>query len=116
MTKHLVLALTGLAVSLPAMAQPDAPREVSIPFAANGGIRDWEAEGDKSILLRDRTNRWYRATFVGRCPRVGYSNTLVFETDPSGTFDRFSSIKSEYGNCQVGSIVRAEAPKSKGGK
>ena len=108
----LFMAMTGCATA----QAPVSPYETSIPFAANGGIRDFERESDKSVLLRDRSGRWYRATFVGTCPRVGYGATLVYNTGPSGTFDRFSSISSEYGTCQVGSVVRAEAPRSKGGR
>lgn len=118
MKKPLILALAAV-VAQPALASEPVTSpvgaEVSIPFAAHGGIRDWERESDRSILLRDRGNRWYRATFVGTCPRVGYGGGLVFETDAAGTFDRFSSIRSEYGICQVGSLVRAAAPASKGG-
>ena len=95
---------------------PPAANEVSIPFAANGGIRDWEAEGSKSILLRDRANRWYRATFLGTCPRISYGQTLIFNTDAGGSFDRFSTIQSEYGVCQIGSVVPAAAPLSRGGR
>ena len=108
----LVIAMSGCATT----QAPISPLETSIPFAANGGIRDFERESDKSVLLRDRSGRWYRATFVGTCPRVGYGATLVYNTGPSGTFDRFSSISSEYGTCQVGSVVRADAPRSKGGR
>lgn len=117
MIKILAISL-GLSVAASAAAEAPVltPRETSIPFAANGGIRDFERESDKSVLLRDRAGRWYRATFLGTCPRVGYGATLRFNTDASGTFDRFSSISSGYGNCQVGSVVRAEAPRSKGGR
>ena len=104
-----------VAASPGGLTQP-ARNEVSIPFAAHGGIRDWEAEGDKAILLRDRANRWYRATFLGTCPRIGYGQTLIFNTDAGGSFDRFSTIQSEYGVCQIGSVVPAAAPLSRGGR
>ena len=109
------IAQPSIAAQPKAVTQP-ALAETSIPFASMGGIRDWERESDKSILLRDRTGRWYRATFLGTCPRLGYSQTLLFRTDVSGSFDRFSAIKSDYGYCQVGSVVRAAAPLSKGGR
>ena len=120
MTRLLLGAIGALFAAQPALAGQaytmPAADEVSIPFAGHGGIADWERESDKSILLRDRTGRWYRATFLGTCPRVGYGNAIQFDTDAGGTFDRFSTIRSINGVCQVGSVTRASAPASKGGR
>lgn len=95
--------------------QPLTAADTAIPFAANGGIRDWYSNNEQSIYLRDRTGRWYLATFNGLCPNLPAAQTVQFETDASGAFDRFSSIGTEYGRCQVGSVVQAQAPMAKGG-
>lgn len=95
--------------------QPITAADTAIPFAANGGIRDWYANSERSIHLRDRTGRWYLATFNGWCPNLPAAQTIHFETDAGGSFDRFSSITTEYGRCQVGSVVAAAAPLAKGG-
>ena len=40
---------------------------------------------------------------------------MRFETDAAGSFDRFSSITTDYARCQVGSVVRCPPPAAKGG-
>ena len=115
----LTLACAGLAacapMAMPMPAQTLAAGETSIAFAANGGIKDWYSNSDQSIYLRDRSGRWYLATFDGVCPNLGAAQTISFQTDAGGSFDRFSTITSEYGRCQVGSVVPALAPAAKGG-
>ena len=95
--------------------QPLPAGETSIAFAANGGIKDWYSNNERSIYLRDRSGRWYLATFQGVCPNLPSAQTIRFETDAGGRFDRFSSITSEYGRCTVGSVVPSVAPAAKGG-
>jgi len=87
-----------------------APREASIRDAASGGIRDWHSDDGRSIFLRDRTGRWYHATFAGPCAGVLYSSTIGFKTDVLGAFDRFSTISTERGLCSVSSVVRSAKP------
>lgn len=113
----IVLAACSAALSAcaPTQVQPLTTADTAIPFAANGGIRDWYSNNEQSIYLRDRTGRWYLATFNGLCPNLPAAQTVQFETDASGAFDRFSSIGTEYGSCQVGSVVQAQAPMAKGG-
>ena len=95
--------------------QPLMPGDTAIQFAARGGIKDWHSENDQSIYLRDRTGNWYYATFNGVCPNLRAAQTMHFETDAAGAFDRFSSITTDYGRCQVASVVRSPAPAAKGG-
>lgn len=108
-------AAAALGACAPTQLQPVTAADTAIPFAANGGIRDWYANSERSIYLRDRTGRWYLAAFNGLCPRLPAAQTIQFETDAGGSFDRFSSIVTEYGRCQVGSVVPAQAPLAKGG-
>jgi hypothetical protein len=39
---------------------------VSIPFADHGGIRDWRADGDRSMWIEGRNGQWYYAELFGR--------------------------------------------------
>ena len=91
------------------------PGDTSIPFAGRGGIRDWHSDNDRSIYLRDRTGNWFFAIFHGPCPNLGVAQTIQFNTDASGTFDRFSAIATEYARCQIASVVRSPPPAAKGG-
>lgn len=111
----LAATCAALSACAPTPMQPLTAADTSIPFAANGGIRDWYSNNNQSIYLRDRTGRWYLATFNGLCQNLPAAQTIQFETDASGSFDRFSSISTEYGRCQVGSVVHAQAPAAKGG-
>ena len=111
----LALGCAALSACAPTQMQPVTAADTVIPFAANGGIRDWYANSEQSIYLRARTGRWYLATFNGLCPNLPAAQTIQFGTDAGGSFDRFSSIVTEYGRCQVGSVVAAEAPRAKGG-
>lgn len=94
---------------------PVAPGgETIIPFAANGGIVDWHAENDRSIFLRDRAGHWYFVTLASACPGLQFNQNILFSTDPSGNFDRFSAISTRDYRCAVQSIVRSGAPAAKG--
>ena len=114
-TISILSMLAALGACAPTQLAPLTAGDTAIPFAANGGIRDWYAAGEKAIYLRDRTGRWYLATFNGLCPNLSAAQTIQFKTDASGSFDRFSSIITEYGHCQVGSVVASAAPMAKGG-
>lgn len=115
MMKQLVIGLallTGVVAPLAAQA-PTLGRETSIAYAGNGGIRDWEGDGAGGMFLRDRTGQWYHASFVGQCPNLGWSRTIVVNTDPLGTLDKFGSIDTASGRCSIASLVKSKAPLSR---
>lgn len=115
--KTIMVIAAGLGAAGAAAAQNyDRGRETGIDFAANGGIRDWHAPNDREIYIMDRMGRWYHAELGGRCINLPYLRTVQFETDAAGRFDSFSLINTEYGSCQVESLVRSERPAAKGGK
>ena len=106
-----------LASFLAAQAAPvHRPGLASIDDAARGGIRDWHAEDDRGIYLRDRTNRWYYAAFRHNCPGVLYDQRIAFRTSASNRFDRQSLVQTETETCAVESVDRSDAPEAKGGK
>ena len=112
--------MTSAALVLAAQAAPTAAptvsaEETTIPFAAGGGIRNFEAgpAGSNIVYLQSRTLRWYRVTLSGPCLPDRTLQTLTFRTDVNGTFDRFSQIGStRYPNrvCAVNSVVRSDPP------
>ena len=112
-----LLALAGLVTAGAATAQPQRPavRSVSIPFAANGGLRDWQLDkaDPASLFVRDRTNRWYHVKLSGPCPRYRSLDTMVYTTNPTGNFDTFSRVSFPgSGNirCGVQFIERSAPP------
>lgn len=93
-----------------------APGLAAIDYARGGGIRDWYAEDDRGIFLRDRANRWYYAAFDHRCPGVLYDYRLTFDTDGFTRFDRTSRIQTQTMTCGIAALDASDAPADKGGK
>jgi hypothetical protein len=107
--KSPVLVLAAALVALPALAA--APAE--IPFANNGGIQDWRAENDRVIYVQGQNRQWYRAELMSDCIGLRYAETIGFDTEASGAFNRFSSIKVEGRNCPVSSFEKSDSPPKK---
>ncbi|KQR87659.1 DUF6491 family protein [Sphingomonas sp. Leaf343] len=116
----MLLPILTAALIQTATAGTPPEKETVISYAGNGGLRDWEHGPTRDVLfVRDRTERWYRVTTSGPCPRIGNLDTLTYTTDSNGVFDRFSRIRFlRYPNvtCGVKSIVSTATPPSKGGK
>ena len=119
--RMILLTAAGVAVSLAAgasAAQHSRPigKETSIPFASNGGIRNWEAGPPKSgiIYVQDRRLDWYRVEMSGPCIQSkGGPLTVIYTTDNSGMFDTFSKLTfPDYANrtCGVKSITTSLPP------
>lgn len=120
-TSLLGAALLGSGVAAaPAIAADQQAKAVygqpaTIPFAANGGIRDWHAANDRQLYIRDRAGRWYLATLSAPCHGLTFNNAVAFETDELGQFDTWSRVVTRDHRCGVESLVRSPAPAAKGG-
>jgi hypothetical protein len=111
-------ALLG-AVGVAGAEAPGAPpKEASIPFANRDGIIDWQVVDTKTVLLKDRGGRWYKATLFGTCFNLpSTTNRLSFQSNPNGTFDKFSTIiVADQQRCQLASLVESAAPPKKAKK
>ena len=104
-------------------AEPAAPPpssaalvEARIPFANHGGIYNWHVENDRSILIQSQSRKWYRATLFSPCFDLPFAERIGFETEPSGSFDKFSSIRVRGQTCRLNSLVETAAPAKKPGK
>lgn len=109
----IAIAIAALAPAASLNAQP-VPRQVAIDYANQGAIEDWYTADDQSIFLMDRTGRWYRADFVGICPRLRIQNTIGFRTSVTGRFDALGSVVTRDGICAVRSLTASERPAAKG--
>ena len=119
MFKSLVLAATAATIAFAPTAQAQKHRvigqETSIAFASNGGIRNWERgpRGSNLLYLQDRTLRWYQVQLNGPCLDLSIRQTLIYQTDPLGRLDTFSTISSADRpqiRCQIKSIKTSLAP------
>ena len=113
----LFLMVSGIAAMAAEPAAPplrSAPAgEARIPFANHGGIYTWQVENDRSILIQSQGRKWYRATLFNSCFDLPFSETIGFETDASGSFDKFSSIRVRGQTCRLNSLVETSAPARK---
>jgi hypothetical protein len=89
-------------------------KDVEIPFANRGGIRDWQADRDRGVWIQDAHQRWFYAELMGPCLGLDFANTIAFDTRPSGTFDRFSKIivPRDRSRCNVKSLRMSGPPPS----
>jgi hypothetical protein len=105
----------------PAASAPAAPAakplpEARINFANHGGIWDWSVVDNKTILIQDRSRRWYKATLLVNCIDLPFDQKLGFESNADGSFDKFSVIQTRQQRCPLISLVRTDAPVSKKSK
>ena len=115
--KHFVLACAVLGFGAAALAaDPPAAKEkdAEIPFANLGGIQDWQADGDYGLYIQGRSRKdWYYAKLFAPCIDLPWAERIGFVSEPTGTFDKFSSILVNHRECRVDSLVRSEAPPKK---
>lgn len=115
----LVLPLAALAFVAPAAyaetapAAAEAQQEVRIPFANNGGIRDWRSYEKDVLYVQDRQRKWYKATLMSPAFDLRYTEAIGFDTGPTDTFDRFSTVVVAGQRYAVQSLVRVDHPPKK---
>jgi hypothetical protein len=90
-----VATTAGCAATTQQQQQRPLGVETSIPYAANGGIRNWEAgPPDSGILyVQDRNLDWYKVEMSGPCieTRAG-PMTVHYTTSATGRLDTFSEL------------------------
>jgi Family of unknown function (DUF6491) len=117
MNKLMLLPALALCAGLSVAASSDAvapPREAQISFANKDGIVNWQVVDDKTVLVKDRGGRWYKATLFNSCFDLpAASQRLEFKANANGTFDKFSTIIVRDQRCQLTSFVASTAPPKK---
>ncbi|GAA4007642.1 hypothetical protein GCM10022280_00180 [Sphingomonas swuensis] len=103
-----------LALAL-AVSPASAPGNAAIDYANTDGIRDFHADNDRGIYLRDRLGHWYYGAFTARCPGVLDGFSVGFDTNGFQRFDRSSRVVTPTMTCALASLDRSVAPAAKGG-
>ena len=111
-------ALTAMAMAsaaLPALAQGDAPArvpEASIPFVNSGSsIREWQADGEQGLWVRDARRQWYYARMLVPCEGLDFAVRVGFQTRGIDTLDRYANvIVPGYASCPIQSFTKSEGP------
>ena len=78
-------------------AQPAAAASSSAtgtpPAAVQGyRIEDWKALSNESLIIRTNDGKRYRATLMGRCIGLKFTDTIAFVTRGERTVDRYAGI------------------------
>ena len=63
-----------------------------IPFANNGGVRDWRADDRDTIYFQDRQKRWYKAELIVPASDLPFTQFIGIDSDPGDRLDKFSAI------------------------
>ena len=101
------------ASSAAAAPAPTPAPEAQIPFAKTN-IWNWQVVDDKTVLIQDRSRKWYKATLFATCINLSFvADRLAFDSNPSGTFDKFSAILVRGQRCPLSSLVETSAPPKK---
>jgi hypothetical protein len=105
---------TPAAPAAPATTEASSPApEAQIPFANKGGIWKWQVIDNQTVLIESRSRKWYKATLFGNCINLSFAQNMAFVSNPSGTFDKFSTIRAGNQRCPLVSLVETAAPQKK---
>jgi hypothetical protein len=95
-----------------AAAAPAPAAEAQIAFAKKN-IWNWQVLDDQTVLIQDQGRRWYKATLFGHCINLPFANKIAFDSNPGGSFDKFSAILVRGQRCPLMSLVETTAPPKK---
>lgn len=85
-------------------------RPAVINFVDMGGIRNWRAVDNETLLVEGRNNQWFKATMFGPCPGLPFASAIGFITDFSNSLDRFSSIYVDGQRCTFRTFEKIDPP------
>src|SRR5215207_914068 len=85
-------------------------QDASIPFVDYGGIQNWSAQNDSTLMVQAMNNKWYRVGLMMSCSGLPFATRVGFDTGPVDTFDRFSSVIVDGQRCPVQSITLVNSP------
>jgi len=95
-----------------AAAAPAPAPEAQIPFAKTS-LWNWQVVDDETLLIQDQSRRWYKATLFNHCINLPFADRIAFDSNPGGSFDKFSAILVRGQRCPLTSLVATSAPPKK---
>ncbi len=104
-------ALFSVACAAEESAAPPVA-QAQIAFAKRN-IWNWQVVDDQTVLIQDQGRRWYKATLFGHCINLPFADRIAFDSNPGGTFDKFSAILVRGQRCPLASLVETSAPPKK---
>lgn len=100
---------TGL-TPIDELTPQQASQEQVIPFANQGGIRNWRPVDDASLLIEDRHGQWYLARLQSASGDLAFAEGLAFLTEPGGAFGRLGAVLIKGVRYPVISLVKVPPP------
>lgn len=119
MRKYIFPGITLLALALgaaaPAQAETaeNAAKEVSIPFANHGGVDDWRAVDDHTLLIKGLGKQWYKAELFAPCIDMKFVDRIGFLVEPDGSLSRWSGVVVRNQVCRFKSLTKTTPPMPK---
>jgi len=87
------------------------PVSAGAAFVDHAAMRDWHADGDRSLWIQAGNRRWFYAHLARACHGLSSTNSLTFETHTSGYIDRTSVLVMPQGaKCPVQSLAPNGTP------
>jgi hypothetical protein len=80
----------------------------AIKFADHGGINDWRATDRDTLYVEGRHGEWFKATFMGTCAGLRFTETIGFETEANGDLDSFSAVIVDGRRCAFRTFERVD--------
>ena len=120
--RHVSRAARWVSLGLPAVAIMALSVTIAAPVPANAAaavvshaeMRDWLADGERGLWIQAGDGSWFYARLLGICRGLNATNSLAFDTPPSGNIDRSSAIVVPGGGrCAVQSLSRSAGPPPK---
>jgi len=109
-TLALITHSTLIIAAEKATEAPQKPVEASIPFANQGGIRDWRVMDDVSLRIQDTHGQWYIAKLQSPAWDLHFAESIGFETLPSGTLEKFGAVIVKGRRYAIISLTRTDPP------
>lgn len=88
-------------------------QEASIPFANQGGVRNWQAAGQDGIYIQDQHGRWYYGKFLGSCNALPFADNVSFDIRGTDQIDRYATVIANRERCMLTSLVTSDGPQKK---
>ena len=92
--------------------QSKPPKEASIPFVNQGGIRDWQAIDNETLYIQDIHRKWYLAKLMTPCIDLPFVQAIGIETKGVNRLDKWGSIIVRGQRYPIASLVASGPPPS----
>ena len=84
---------------------------VTAPSVHRADMRNWLADGERGLWIQGGNSEWFYARFSAACRGLNSTNSLVFDTGPSGAIGRTTTVVlPEGGRCEMQTFAPSAGP------